>query len=271
MPPPDWIEAAKAIPDLAKLAYEDLAQPGVRNLGKALGTVADVTNSILYPVALFNAWSHANLQRNIDRIRERLAKEDPEQVITAPPEITIPVMQKLGHTQDPDLVRLYVELMASASLERYCATAHPSFVNVIGNLSPDECRFLDCIREKKDFLKFHPHRAAFTTVINHECEQGSECLLGWLHDETYSTVPLRFPNNIFAYQTNLVGLGILDDVEVVRSDEPLRWERVEKAFNRTKWKTAKGPVEGLESDTIAYRRLSNHGGLFLEATDSNRS
>ena len=50
----ELIKEITQIPGLLKEVYGDLAKPGVEQVGKALGTVIGLGNTILWPIALAN-------------------------------------------------------------------------------------------------------------------------------------------------------------------------------------------------------------------------
>ena len=47
-------ELVKGVPNILGQVYEDLAQPSVKAVGNALGTVFEFSTSILLPVKLLN-------------------------------------------------------------------------------------------------------------------------------------------------------------------------------------------------------------------------
>jgi hypothetical protein len=122
--------------------YSDLAAPGVRQVGKALETVFKTGNILLLPLRMLNEYA-ANVERqNFEEIAGRFAKINDDDIVDVRPEIGTPVLEKLSITEDPDLRRLFIELLASAADRNKVEAAHPSFVRVIESLSPDEAHIL---------------------------------------------------------------------------------------------------------------------------------
>src|SRR3990172_1019024 len=139
-------EIAQA-PGLLKELYGDLAKPGVSQVGKALGSVLGLGNTILWPITLMNEKANIALKRNLEKYREQI-KEVPEDELTeVPPEIGVPITEKLSYVTNEELSNLYVNLLAKASTFKTAESAHPSFVNIINNLSPDEALLLEQFRD----------------------------------------------------------------------------------------------------------------------------
>lgn len=199
-----WMQLAQEalkVPSLIVEIYGDLARPGVRQVGKALDTILGLGNTILWPITLANERARIFLDKNLEKYRERIEQIPEEKIIQVAPEIGVPIAEKLAYIRDDRLSDLYVLLLTKASCVDTVSQAHPSFVNVINNLSPDEAQLLE-------------HFVA------------DECLLfvmaKWVHKKTnvYSVAgdllpaqknltSLSFPMNVPAYLSNLAGLGLL--------------------------------------------------------------
>ncbi len=194
-------------PGLLKEIYGDLAKPGVSQVGKALSTVVGLGNTILWPVALLNEKAKISLENNLNKYRERLKDIPEENIIEVPPEVGVPIAEKLAYVSNEELSNMYVELLAKASSINLASQAHPSFVNAINNFSPDEAILLNAMKFAGDI----PFVDVRLTVMG--------------KNEWFSLNPLffniqitgkslAFPENTSAYISNFEGLGILQ----VRTD-----------------------------------------------------
>ncbi len=142
---------AEWLPALAKAAsaeglltqiYGDLMKPGVAQAGKALSTVLGLGNTMLWPIQLLNERTRMALEANLERYRQKVAQIPEEKIAPVPPEVGVPIAEKLSYVTDPDLRELYTNLLAKASSTETRSQAHPSFVNVLNNLSPDEAQLV---------------------------------------------------------------------------------------------------------------------------------
>lgn len=101
----------------------------------------------------------------------------PEENLTTPlPSVAVPAMQGLSYSlEEPDLKAMYLSLLATASDDRVSDSAHPSFADIIKQLSAREAALLGvCLRSRdtpmvrvkllanKDDLS-----AGFTILQNH--------------------------------------------------------------------------------------------------------
>lgn len=181
--------------------YKDLARPGVSQVGKALGTVLGLGNTILIPLRLLNEYSRKFEEKNFEEIADRFSKIPEEEIVEISPEIGVPILDALSHTEDSRLREMFIELLGKAATQSKVDQAHPSFVSVIEALTPDEALLLTSWRDKNS----HP----FITLklLNPENKAMSKqfadliCLppKGILHTE-----------NLGFYISNLVGLGLIE-------------------------------------------------------------
>lgn len=216
----NWLQLAQEaikIPGLLVEVYGDLARPGVRQVGKALETVIGLGNTVLWPVAWANERSRIALERNLERYRQALEYVSEEKIISVAPEIGVPIAEKLAYSQDEKLTDLYVRLLASASSSDTVADAHPSFVNVIANLSPDEARLIEHFRAVADV----PFIAAQAEMLGSGLRS---VLMEPKIPENY-LAGLAFPQNVDAYISNLQGLGLV----TIRGDV---WQASEATYEQ---------------------------------------
>ncbi|WP_275270509.1 DUF4393 domain-containing protein [Limnobacter sp. P1] len=205
-----WLQVAQEalkVPGLLVEIYGDLARPGVKQAGRALETVMGLGNTILWPIAWANERSRIALETNLEKYRQRLESIPEEKIVGVAPEIGVPIAEKLAYVTDEQLSDMYVRLLATASNVDTLGNAHPSFVNVVNNLSPDEARLLVYFVQRRDM----PIVQA-TAVVPKE---GSHSVLGGPFVPPEVTKDLVFPGNIDAYLSNLSGLGLV----TVRYDE----------------------------------------------------
>lgn len=128
-----------AIDTVGKLAaniYADAASPAVRRAGGALDTMFKIG---LSPVSLLDWGFERSKEWLTKKITERLATI-PEQFQQPPPsQIAVPVLLAIASASDSEALRaLYAELLIKAMDSRTESTVHPSYVSVLGQLTPQE-------------------------------------------------------------------------------------------------------------------------------------
>jgi hypothetical protein len=138
-------ETAKAVAELAKSVpiYQDAIQPAAKEAGKSLHLVARAVNAALAPVEGL-VWG---VERIRDFVRERVAAKldnvPPEDVQQPKPHIAVPAIEALRYTgAESELAELYANLLATSMDRATAYRAHPGFVDMIKNMSPDEARIM---------------------------------------------------------------------------------------------------------------------------------
>ncbi|WP_151805199.1 DUF4393 domain-containing protein [Acinetobacter bereziniae] len=208
--------------DLIKEIYGDLAKPGVQNVGIALGAVLGLGVTLLWPIMWANERAKIALENNLETYRERLKDIPSEKITIAPPEVAMPILEKLTYVTNEELRNLYIELLTKASIKDLNNQAHPSFVNIINNLSPDEVKFIEYLipKETIPFIKTELKSKKGTLVI----------------ENPVIIIPdlgLSYKENLDAYISNLVGVGLLQVREDVWfSDENRYKEHLDYFENR---------------------------------------
>jgi len=123
--------------------YEDLLQPAVREVGTALGTVAKTINIALAPVSLL-VWGYDKIKDyTLSALEARLSKIHSDQIITPDPAVAGPLLEALRYTGHKEELReLYANLLARSMDSETAAEAHPAFVEILKQITPDEAKIL---------------------------------------------------------------------------------------------------------------------------------
>ena len=216
---------AGQFPGLMREVYGDLAKPGVRQVGKALGTVLELGNTALWPVAWANERTRIALETNLEKYRKKLASTPEEEICEVAPELGVPIAEKFAYVTNEELSEMYTELLAKASQVQNAGLAHPGFVNTINNLSPDEAILLRAIRnfELTPFIEVRLKKKGKNEwIILHPMFLTLPCFKD-----------MRFVNNVSAYFSNLEGLGIIDKrIDIFIADDTLYEPLEEHATKR---------------------------------------
>lgn len=202
--------------------YADLAQPGVRQVGKALETVLQTGNILLLPLRLLNETAKSFEIRSFKEIAERFSKIPEEDIVDVRPEIGNPIMDRLSITEDPTLRAMFVELLAKAADRSSADCAHPSFTKVIENITPDEAKLLEIWRDHQ-------------TVAYIEISQISNDTGGMIQISPLAINPpkgLIQPSMCPVYISNLSGLGILNFATDKWFSDELYYSGVVELFKR---------------------------------------
>ena len=219
------IKEALSTPSLLKEIYGDLAKPGVQQAGKALGTVIGLGNTALWPILILNEKTRMTLEKNLEDYREKLKNTPEEEINGVAPEVGVPIVEKLTHVTNDELKNMYIALLSKASVSTQSNLAHPAFVNIINNLSPDEAKLVKSIRASLGV----PY---IEVRLQYKKKEGWTTL-----NSMIPALPcadeLQYPENIHAYISNLEGLGLLKTrADVCLTDDSLYVEIEESALDK---------------------------------------
>ena len=137
-------------------------------------------------------------------------------------------------------------------------TAHPSFVGIIERLSPDEARIIKYLRGKEDiqYCDFYGNvntQNEFVTIQEH---------LTLIPHEVH----LEYSQNINAYLSNLLSMGILYDVDnMYRADQTI-YNKIKEVYGLDQLKKQFVP-DTYKSITTkdSFYQITDLGQLFIKA------
>lgn len=251
--------------------YKDMAQPAAKNVGLALGALT----SIGLFLHLLTSWGtdrlNLCLKNNLEQYAERIKKVSPENITEAPPEVAIPIIEKLSYVTNEELRSLYIELLAKASIKEENDKAHPSFINIINSLSPDEAVLLKYFKKNSNINPGY----FFQTNLKKSEVFATYLLDDKRHYRTQFFAPnkitdLHFPNNLPSYLENFEGLGIIYMTESNTAQVKM-FKEIEDSINRT---LGRAQIHVHRISLLSHSRLAaqhqtlyvtSYGKLFLDA------
>ncbi|MFY7728659.1 MAG: DUF4393 domain-containing protein [Flavobacterium sp.] len=203
--------------------YQDAVQPAAKEIGKSLATVTKTVNIALAPIKAL-VWGYEKIEVYLTkRVSEKLEGIPEENIITPPPHIAGPAVEALRFTgENENLRELYASLLAVSMNRDTTDKAHPSFVEIIKNLSSNEALIL------KEFINVNSIAKIDIEQKQTEGKITRAKNFTLLHKNTKIDV-----NNIPIYLDNLQRLGIIEiirdqyfsddsEYEILRSDIALR-------------------------------------------------
>ncbi|HEY6159201.1 MAG TPA: DUF4393 domain-containing protein [Gemmatimonadales bacterium] len=207
----DVTQAVKGIVEAVPV-YEDVVQPAAREIGKGLQTVAKTIHIALAPVAGL-VWGYETMRDYLgEALTKRLKGVPTERIITPQAMIAGPALDALKYAgPDPELRELYANLLARAMDERTAQEAHPAFVEILRQLTPDEARILRLFAERSGF--------PVVSVLSHAPEGGYDWVLRHF-SMLGEQAGCAFPGLIATYLDNLCRLGLVGLYEDKRDATP---------------------------------------------------
>jgi hypothetical protein len=242
------IDAAKALGlgELIPEIYCDMLQPAARQMGDGLAIIAKAVKVSLAPLEA-GIWGYDQIKEWLSlRVTRILADRRTKKIVKPPLSIAGPLVFQLIFAKDElELRELYASLLSSA-MDSNDTSAHPSFVSIIQQLTPDEAkvlRYIDKLGSEWPSLSESSKAEGFAIEsiklkFKNWCEQAAVVQV----------------NRSEAYMDNLVRLRILylftgSDAEY----EPTGHDREHRYGAR------------ISNEKYAILELSAFGRLFLDA------
>ena len=200
--------------ELAKLAegavtelYKDVASPSIQPIGTILSYLP---RTIRLAFSRWEKWiinGEESLKLTGELLREKLKKIPEEKLCEPEPYVAIPAIQQLGYCENSDTLReLYANLLASSMSIDTKWTVHPSFVDIIKQLNPDEAKLLKAL--PSCIVASHPLINVYLKNKQGEQTQGNISLVS-----NFTTVGLDVIENqvnICSYIDNLERLKLIE-------------------------------------------------------------
>lgn len=141
-------EIAKQLP--IKEAYDDLLHPAAAAFGQTLSYPFRAVNLLLSPFQKWLIQGEARMEEMSRLVSEEL-KNVPQEKLTEPdPYVAVPAMQAFSYSMDCDeLKKMYAKLLAKSIHIDEKDKVHPSYVEIIKQMSPLDARALEFIVKKK--------------------------------------------------------------------------------------------------------------------------
>ncbi len=249
----------KDSPKVLEQVYKDLAQPSVRAVGQALGTVFEFSTSMLLPVKLLNEKFRLNFTKRLNEYKDKLEAISEEKRCEVHPQIGTPIVERLTYTTTDEIADLFTTLLTNASNKERANLAHPSFIGIIEHLSTDEARIIKYLKGKNEIeycdfkAKLNPDGRGHIVIIPRAT---------LIHRD----VKLDYESNIGAYLSNLESCGILVDkigthkVDTRVTDEICReyhLEQLRKDYVPAKFKSI--------DVTRCFLEVTPFGKMFIDA------
>ncbi len=125
--------------------YQDAIQPVAKEVGRALGTVGKTINMALAPLSGM-IWCYEKIADHLTTSLENKFKTKNiplQNIITPDPAIAGPLVQNFQFiAEKPALREMYTNLLATAMNKDTASIAHPSYTEIIKQLTPDEAKII---------------------------------------------------------------------------------------------------------------------------------
>lgn len=190
--------------EIIKKVYDDTLSPGAQEVGQA---VKDVIKGLRLFTAPFQLLG--NLQERLVKHLNEVRDSVPEELqIPARPAIAGPVMERLKYLEDDSyLAKMYKELLSRAINKERISEAHPAFIHIIDQLSPDEAIILKQLHgSKRGLMEYVTWEGNWKPV-----KTGTIAAL--------DISQLIFPGNVYMYLNHLASLSLVNTTTDIRTND----------------------------------------------------
>lgn len=199
-------ELASAIPEIAKelavKTYEDVAQPALRSTGGIIELLTRALRATMAPLEIWTLKREYQVKETAKLLEEKLKYLPSEQIQTPESYIAIPALIYISYCMDNHELRdMYANLLASSMNKFVKNGVHPSYVEIIKQLCPDEAKILRHIATEE----------AIPTISVYYCENSGANVrfVKDFSDVGYLTGCER-PFDVCKYMDNLSRLGLIE-------------------------------------------------------------
>jgi len=210
----------EAVAGLAKEVpiYQDALQPAAKELGKGLEIIAETVVAAIKPLKVF-IWGYEQVETFLKtKVAHKLAAVPPEDIITPKANIAIPAIQGAAlNDDDPEIQDVYAELLAAAMNRKTAGNAHPSFPEIIKQLTSDEVKIIKYLAANS----YGPHPVV--TLVIEKIDENSNVVPGGLDFiKHYSHIGYKagcdHPVIAYQYLYNLSRLRLIEILNSVYTD-----------------------------------------------------
>lgn len=139
-------KAIKTVPDL----YDDALKPTAQESGDVLAIVPRTIKAALAPLRQWIAQKEYNVAETEKLLAKKLENIDTEKIVTPESYVAVPAIQAISYSMDSEELRnLYANLLAKSMNVDTKNFVHPSFVEIIKQLSPLDAKVLKAIMERE--------------------------------------------------------------------------------------------------------------------------
>ena len=126
-------KAVETVPEL----YQDAFQPSAQEVGKLAGRVPRVINALLSNVDIWTLKREYAIKEAQKLLELKLEHIDQEKIVEPEPYVAVPAIQAISYSMgNEELRNLYANLLAKAMIDDTKESVHPSFVEIIKQMSP---------------------------------------------------------------------------------------------------------------------------------------
>lgn len=208
---PDMNDIAKDLLGNGKEIYDDALKPAAQEAGKTLALIPQTINAALAPLRQWIEYREYNVAETKKLLENKLKNVGVDHIVSPEPYIAVPAIQSISYSMDSQELRdMYANLLARSMTDYDKDKVHPSFVEIIRQLTPDEAKLLKFFIADKSF-----------PIIDVKCVVNDEGhFIEYIHNYTnIADEVCENPREVSAYIDNLSRLKIIEVTDKYFTDD----------------------------------------------------
>lgn len=194
-------DVVKSASVVAGKFYDDALHPSLKPIGEILSFLP---RTIKLKLSSWEKWlinGEESLRLTAESIKEKVKNIPEDKIVEPEPYVAIPAMQQICYCQDSAALRdLYANLLVASMNKDTKWNVHPSYVDIIKQLCPDEAKYLS--------ISLYATQAIPYPLIDVVFKNTGYIILS--NFTTTYTENLEHPENICTYIDNLVRLNLIN-------------------------------------------------------------
>ena len=183
--------------------YKDVVSPIVKPVGDVLGFLPRTLKLALSGWEKWLINGEETIRLTAESVREKMQALPEEKLVEPEPYVAIPAMQQLSYcVNNEELRELYSNLLVSSMNSDKKWQVHPSFVDIIKQLTPDEAKFI-----RNLIPSVSQNNALIDARLEYDKIGGGRTIISNFTDVGLDKIDL--PENICSYIDNLERLKLI--------------------------------------------------------------
>lgn len=235
----DILDATGKVVETVPELYEDVFKPTAQESGKTLALIPRTINAALVPLRKWIAEKEYSLAETEKLLEQKLQNVGEEKITTPSAYIAVPAIQAISYSMDSkELRNLYANLLAKAMNIDTKELVHPSFVEIIKQMSPLDAKIFKEIYESKLTPLIDLYIKMDTGGQNYY-----QYNISWIESYTYKNISIALDN--------LERLGLIEIPYGEYYSEDSNYMQVRKTLN---YKLLKNNLESLNKGKLSENK-----------------
>ena len=186
---------------LVEKTYDDVIHPSAKSIGNTLSLVPRTVGVWLSKWEKWIINGEESIRLTVEAVQEKTLKI-PEEKLTQPEQyVAIPAIQQLSYCYDSEELReMYANLLVSSMNLDTKYQVHPSFVDIIKQLTPDEAKLLKKLSKGENYplidVNVNFPEGFYNVLVHNFTDVGEDVC--------------DCPSNIFSYLDNFERLKLIE-------------------------------------------------------------